>query len=239
MSSRYYVVGSSTAYSNTLSTSFDGVNESCDNLALSLNGEVQGSISVWFKTSNAAATNKAIVSMPNDSAGGSLGFDVITTSMTAVRIRLRTSITGVVSVTSAPVGGYADGDWHLIVASYDGSFLRFYYDNGFVGSIAATGTILNASNDIFIGRFSVFSNLFTGNIEEPNIYDTGLDASEVSELWNAGSPVLNMVNFSAIANRVEGWRMGDGDTYPTILGANANDLTMRNMTSGNFVLDVP
>ena len=62
-------------------------------------------------------------------------------------------------------------------------------------------------------------------------------ASQVSNLYNSGVPT-DLTTFSPSASHV--YRMGDGDTFPTIEDKVGNaDQTMTNMASSNFVTDTP
>jgi hypothetical protein len=87
-----------------------------------------------------------------------------------------------------------DGDWHFVVACYDGSGttagLIFYVDGaphtpdeaddeGNVGTLANTSILIGAAD-------TEGNNLFNGSIEDVRLYGYTLTASEVINLFNAG-----------------------------------------------------
>ena len=74
-------------------------------------------------------------------------------------------------------------------------------------------------------------------IDEFGYWNQELTASQVSNLYNSGVPT-DLTTFSPSASHV--YRMGDGDTFPTIEDKVGNaDQTMTNMASSNFVTDTP
>lgn len=137
------------------------------------------------------------------------------------------------------------GVWQHVVLTYDGSQningFRAYLD-GTVGATPSSGSLTNSwvHTDAFtVGRRS---NAFywLGSLDELGIWDKALDSSEVSDLYNGGTPV-DLTTHSAAANLVHWSRMGDGDTFPTITdnSSSGNDGTMTNMESGDIQSDTP
>ena len=83
-----------------------------------------------------------------------------------------------------------------------------------------------------------------GGIDEVSIWkDIILDADAVTQLYNSGAPIdlsADSGNYDNSGDLTYWWRMGDGDTYPTIEdNEGSNDLTMTNMISGDIETDVP
>ena len=79
-------------------------------------------------------------------------------------------------------------------------------------------------------------------MDEVAIWNTALDADAVEAIYNNGEPVdlSDSGNYDNSGDLVHWWRMGDGDTYPTIEdNAGSNNMTMTNMASGDIELDVP
>ena len=80
------------------------------------------------------------------------------------------------------------------------------------------------------------SNEFSGNIDEVAVFNSELSQSDVTTIYNSGVPN----DISSMSGLVSFWRMGDGSVYPTINDEiGSNDGTMTNMSSANFVSDVP
>ena len=102
----------------------------------------------------------------------------------------------------------------------------------------STGNINTNNTILFLGDSGLggFSHVFNGEIDEVSIYSRGLTQSEVTSIYNGGVPN----DVSSISNIEAWWRMGDGDTFPTLTdNIGSNNGTMTNMTSGNIVTDVP
>lgn len=98
-------------------------------------------------------------------------------------------------------------------------------DNGRIGTLDYDGT----------GGESHFN----GNIDEVSIWDTNLTEEEVGEIYNDGVPA-NLAEHSKINNLVSLWRMGDGDTFPTLTdNQGGNDGTMVNAEITDVEIDVP
>jgi hypothetical protein len=93
------------------------------------------------------------------------------------------------------------------------------YFNGVIGG--------NAGNDF---------RTYEGNIDEFAIFNSSLTQADVTSIYGTGVP-----NDISSLNPSNWWRMGDGDTFPTITdhGINSNDGTMVNMTAGRIETDVP
>lgn len=81
-----------------------------------------------------------------------------------------------------------DGKWHQIVGTYDGTELALYVDgilDIWGGSpVAATGNIAFDNNDVYIGANAEKPNRqFNGQIDEVRIYEIGLPAYRVVDLF--------------------------------------------------------
>ena len=86
---------------------------------------------------------------------------------------------------------------------------------------------------------------FAGNIDEVAIWNTALDGDAVKAVYNGGKPTDLMMDngaYDEYTDNIKGyWRMGDGDTFPTILdnSSNSNNATMTHMDSGDIEEDTP
>jgi len=217
------------SFSNLKSLVFDGVDDFVDCGSISaINSASTVSISYWGKKS--AAINK------------DLGVGTLITSSNGIWLQWYTDNNiyftvrnGSITTTSYSLTG--DTNWHNIIGVYNGSNSKIYVD----GSLVATGTSVpsslssNAGNNFKIG--SIGSGFFTsGNIDEVAVFNSELSASNVTSIYNSGSPA-DLTSLSPIS----WWRNGDSDTYPTLNdnGSGSNNGTMTNMTSGDIVTDVP
>lgn len=162
---------------------FDGSDDYVSNASFSINGNAAGTLSFWMKTS----TNQSLkypIAIPQASAGTN-GFDFYFNGSNNINFFINGSVAnndlGMTGVT------YADGNWHHIVGTYDGTTQSLYFD-GILKSSATTasGTIEAAAGEINIGRFGAFGAYYTGEVDEVRIYSKSLSASEVNILYQLG-----------------------------------------------------
>ena len=100
----------------------------------------------------------------------------------------------------------ADGEWHHVAASYDGSSARFYLDGSELRRVAMSGRIDTAgTSPAFIGSSGDGSEFFPGSIDDLRIYDRALGESQVRSLAAGREEVLN--------SRLVGWWKLDGDLH--------------------------
>jgi formylglycine-generating enzyme required for sulfatase activity len=191
------------------------------------------SVSTRLKVGDTAASESIINKLSPDAAlkgyeiiidiNGNLFWALIENASTTNYIQIKTD-----------TGGYDDGQWHDVVATYNGnssvSGLELYVDGVLQSSTTvvdnSTSTISNSGNLIFGGRTS---NYFSGSLDEVSIWNKELTPSEVSAIY-AGNTQIDLKKTSMSSNLVGWWRMGDGDTYPAIKdhSMNSNDSTMVN-----------
>ena len=114
----------------------------------------------------------------------------------------------------------------------------------YINGVAQTGTSTPSLSSTAATRIGVKSdsstNPFNGNIDEFAIWDTVLSAGDISTLYQAKG--ISNLNDDGNSSNLQGWwRMGDGDTFPTITdnSTNSNDGTMTNMASDDIVSDTP
>lgn len=228
---------------NSYSVTFDGVNDFIDfgnNYTFEISQ--QFSISFWVKPNNLAAQRCMISKCSNDI--NVWGYNLQHSATNGQLILQMRTPTAVPTYTFNLASALVSGIWQHVVLTYSGGSNingARVYRNASVGdtpgSSALTGTFLNTASFIVGSRNTVFP--FSGLIDEVSVWDKALSATEVNEIYNSGQP-SDLNDHSAFSNMLSWWRMGDGDTYPTILdNKGAVDGTMNNMTSGNIVSDFP
>lgn len=175
------------------------------------------------------------------------------------RLRLQYSVSGsskrltlLTDVGTIP----ADGTWKHIVVTFDGATDGLKIDTPYTLKIYINGSEVITSATSFsqgggvedsdgpiepvyvgFGRNPSGFYLRQSLIDEFGYWNQELTASQVSNLYNSGVPT-DLTTFSPSAAHV--YRMGDGDTFPTIEDRVGNaDQTMTNMASSNFVSDTP
>lgn len=241
--------GSTTpTFNNQKSIVFDGIN---DQIRVPYSATLDPaqysafSISAWFKTSTTGLG--ALVSsytIPNSEQyilavrGDSTGFISFYTHDGNSLDEYRTNNTG-----------FDDGNWHHIVMAWSSNSAPIItidnvvqaggYNSG--GPIASFGSNADSRETLFgAANATGIGNLYTGNIEDISIWSKSLSSDEVSEIYT-GNAASVLTSHSASANLVGWWKMGDGDTFPTIQDSstNTNSGTMVGMLSNDIVNDVP
>lgn len=233
-----------TPFTNEKSLLFDGVNEYVDcGVVSALNATQNLSISCWVKINSSTAEQF---------------IGTFTGAGNAIWIRhdvAGNSWRGSVQNGSASYSDFGStintSQWYHVVMVYDGTQgtatdrVKIYVDGSSLTRTGGSGTLptitLTATKGFDLGGLSdgsVFSNC---NIDEVSIFDYSLDATQVSDIYNSGTPT-DLDNTSGVTAPVHWWRMGDGDTHPTITDVGTtggNDGTMTNMESGDITTDVP
>ncbi len=78
----------------------------------------------------------------------------------------------------------ADGQWHHVVGTYDGSDVRVWVDGVEGTPDSYTGNITNANHSFEIGRGYSDSYNFDGTLDDVRIYNRALSAAEIASLAN-------------------------------------------------------
>lgn len=123
--------------------------------------------------------------------------------------------------------GLNDGQWHHVVVTWDGDVAggvagaNIYLDGALDTPITVTdgltGTLLNSIPFNISGRNNGVAEVYSGGIDEVAVYDKELSADEVAQLYNGGWPA-DLGAARRPSGLVGWWRMGDGDTFPTLRG---------------------
>jgi hypothetical protein len=222
---------------NTKSTVFDGISELVNmGNASSLNFDHNDpyTLSVWVKRDT---TGTGVIIEKMETSGNKTGYQLAFISDT-IRIYHRRQDQTYNRIYRQTDNTFTSTtDWYHIVATYDGSLANSglkIYVNG--SEAASTGyNSMNAgawtnNADFKIGRSQ------DAHIDEVAVFNTELSASDVTTIYNSGTPT----NLAITSGLVSWWRMGDGDTFPTITdNAGSVDGTMENMDASDFVSDVP
>ena len=250
------------AFSNTKSVKFDSLDFLSGTASLldgtmgrSGNGSGSGdawTLSFWLKPTSSSTGRVLFYYGASDVTNG--GFvEVRLTSSNKLRI-LYGSNNNHIKITS-PTAVTADAWQHLII-TYDGGTtgaasgdISDYYSRlGLYIDGAAQTTSNSHANYGWSGAISgqnlkigklVSGNTLSGEkIDELAIWSSD-ETANVASIYNSGAPF----DLSTLtSDPLHWWRMGDGDTFPTITdsGSAGNcDFTMNNMTAASIVSDVP
>jgi len=202
---------------------FDGVDEYADA------GDAYGfdrtdafSISYWVRADPSAGSEFAIAKGASGTPEG--WWSLIRSDGKVVFAMLNTFTTNDLRVRADNVN-VRDGFWHHVVATHDGTGTAAGVNHIIDGVLASavtesnnlTGTIVNTATLRFATRENGYpSESLVGNLDEVALYDKALSLGEAQAIFNAGVP-LDLSGLSTASNLVGWWRMGDGDTYPTLL----------------------
>ncbi len=88
------------------------------------------------------------------------------------------------------VSALNDGDWHHLVATYDGAHERIYVDGVVESSLAASGSLAVVSSALRAGGLSDGTNTgnwLTGTLDDVAIYGTALSAARILAHYEAGT----------------------------------------------------
>ena len=139
------------------------------------------------------------------------------------------------------------GEWIHLAVTYDGSKvntgIKIYLNGSEVTSSSTDNSGSYSGMELTGQPFEIGKgpNSMNGNLDEVSLFSVSLTASEISEIYNNSNPT-DLSAFSASTHMIGWWKMGDGDTYPTILDSsgNNNSGTMQGgMSASSFEKFVP
>ena len=140
--------------------------------------------------------------------------------------------------------------WTLITVTYDNtaSVLTAYLNGGENTYTSSSGITLPSQsfgNILQIGRgaTNVNTTYFNGEISNFQVFNTLLSSTEVTTLYNYGSPIQTLANIPQNSNLQGWWKLDASDTYDSSTGnwtiedssSNSNDGTSSGMTQANLV----
>lgn len=225
-------------FSNNTATEFDGINEYVDfgNTLDEFDVGQDWSMSFWINPDNTSAFRCFYSKCTNDV--NVYGLNMQVSDQGKLFVQLRNANYGINYFGNINI--VAD-QWTHVGVTYNGSgnFNGFkFYINGTQDTAAAStsiGSTAYPTDPTAILGSRNGSRYWSGLIDEVSMWDQELTSSEISELYNSGAPA-NLDNHTQIGSLIHWYRMGDGDTYPTILDSVGTvNGTMINMSEFSFV----
>jgi hypothetical protein len=132
------------------------------------------------------------------------------------------------------------GEWHHIVATFDGTEMELYHDGQSAGTSAVTGMLLDQSRAFLIGAKSeagYVENFFSGSVDEVGYFNIILSPEDIEAIMNSGlaaiignqtlarRPVPNDGALHADTWVSLGWRPGDfALSHDVYIGDNFDDV---------------
>lgn len=236
--------GGGASFSNALSVDFDGTNDravAAYNSSMDFVTSGEFTVAFWMKTST--ASDSGIIGSWEYTPSANRQWLIFVNS--SGQLQFFISSNGSSQASWSTTETFDDGVWHHIVCTYDaGAPVEIYED----GSLILTGgsnasAMTSFSNPVVIGSVgdTGATQHYPGRLDEIALWDVKLNSTQVTELYNSGTTFDLTTHSVSAASLVAYWRMGDGDTHPTLSdnSSNSNDMTMTNMESGDIVSDVP
>ena len=218
---------------NKYSLLFDGTNSYLDIGSLSaLSSASSFSVSFWFKNNGNSSGN--IFGGWGSSAHNNIGCNPNYSANTFYFVVRSGSAAGALAVSS--LSTYAlSNTWNHFVCTFDGGD-RVIYINGTQRAsdtgVAPSTTSSSAGDNVAIGLRETY--YAKGRIDEVALYSSALSQSEVTAIYNSGSPDDRSSDSSLLGY----WRMEEGTgTTVTDLSSNSNTATLTN--GPTFSTDTP
>ena len=236
---------STPSYSNTKSVRFDGVDDFCVTASTysALDGATKASFSMWLNPTSSSTTQRTVFQIGD---GSSSGVNGVCQLFIREGNRIDFSVDSGSFFGRANISAITYGSWNHLLISVD--FDRNPEFKCYVNGVDETTSdnmfsrtaFATATEGLYIGEWATSDkDPFFGAIDEFAIWSgTALTSIDATAIYNSGAP--NDLNNNGLTAPTTYYRMGDGDTFPTLQDTNGSaGLTMVNMTSGNIITDVP
>lgn len=211
--------GGGGAFTNQYSVSLDGTDDYMDVGTVSdLNGSISAvTLSAWV---NISSFGGAIMS------GGSSASDrFYLQALNSTTLRYGSGS----NYDDFTVPTLSTGTWYHVALVHNGTSAQLYLNNteSSSGTQVVVSPNANYGSSFKIGAYFEGSNYFQGLLDEVSVFDSALSTSNLTSIYNSGSP-----NDISSFNPVGWWRMGDNDggtgTTVTDQGSGGNDGTLTN-----------
>ena len=237
------LAGAGSAFSNINSLAFDGSNDflSGSSVFTPLNGETKASFSMWLKPTSDSTTLRTVFQVGR----GATGADGQVTLFLFEGNRIDFNVNSSGTYGRGDISAITYGSWNHILITVDFAANPEFkcYVNGADettgDNMGSLSVFPNATEPLYIGEFTTgHYSPFLGGIDEFAIWvGETLTATDASNIYNSGKPT-DLSSYSTPPTHW--WRMGDGDSFPTITDqVGSYNLTMTNMDSADIVEDVP
>jgi len=230
-------------FTNTKSIALDGVDDYCETSSTysELDGQAMASFSFWIKPPSTIVDLQVIASVIRNATTSNHQFQIRLATNATVQISMDTG-SKYIRASSTPLNLNA---WNHVLFCFDttqgsASNRGIVFINGVDATSATTvsSTFKTSTGSLHIGENENGRyNNFEGILDEFAIWATTDQRANVAEIYASGS-VVDLNALATAPSPTTWYRMGDGDTAPTILDKNGSaNLTMENFST--FSSDVP
>jgi len=233
----YQVQAAASAFDNTKSVNFDGVNDYVETgLSLTdLSITNKFTVSCWFYADSIADYDGVFGAASSGSFGDGFGAYFRSTGVFRFFVGNYSPVANFVETT------LSSGQWYHILCCYDGSLgadnVNMFVDGSSIGTAGRTGNVPDSGGELRIATVNSTGAHYgmNGNVDEFAVWNTDKRA-DVATIYNSGVPA-DLASLSPFL----WYRMGDGDTFATLTdsGSGSNNGTMTNMAEADIEEDVP
>jgi len=234
------------------STLFDGVNEYVSGQGTKGSAATLPGYTIAYWAKAASQTSKTILSDWNEvqptgrnwklSIGGTASNAVLHIDMTnSGATTTRKSYETVTSVFNST--------WRHVAVVFTSNVVNVYLDTvaqTLTVNVSATFTAIYdhvaGNSNFYMGAYlngvGAATNFAAMNLDQVGVWKTALAQSQICGIYD-GKGIINLKNSPDATNVMRFFRMGDGDTYPSIFdNVNGVAAIMNNMEATDFVLDL-
>lgn len=180
------------------SLDFDGIDDKVRVVSAVdlVSGSQEVSIACWASLNNLAPGFPDFDGIMGFRNEFSADFYLLQLSATEIEARFRNSNNEEFTIVHS--GDFQLATWQHFALTYDGSFMRLYFNGDQVDSLAANGTLANAGTDFMVGfiDFQAFTFGMTGKIDEVGVWNRKITEEEIecmiSSKISSASPGLQV-----------------------------------------------
>jgi hypothetical protein len=218
----YYPLGTSAWNGNFLAENnaigdyvFDNINSSAINTPYNLTATSNITVSIWFKTTTNAQSNKYLFSYGNNQ------------SIYDLRLNGTDAVQPIIKIAGSQrypniSFNYADGNWHQYIVNYDGSHIKFYIDGILKNKTSATGNLSVGSTNFSFANISgnngvvgEVSNctIHTATLTDGNVSEGNVATGEIATFYNYGSPIKTLSSIPKNSNLDLWYKLDASEIY--------------------------
>ena len=198
---RTFANEASTGFPNTYSVDLDGTNDYMDIPDSTALETTAFTWSAWFYCT--AINRYNIIVDTATSSTSFLGYELFVVNTTN-KIRF-SSYHASDAIDSTTV--VAANTWYHVAATHESGSDKLYVNGSLEASGVASSFSVSDVANLRIGASQIYSLYHQGLIDEVSFFDSALSASDVSSIYNSGTPA----DISSLSP-VGWWRMGDNDS---------------------------